>query len=152
MCPWGSWSSRLTGLMGFWLAGLVSCWAHLIPPGLASAPLTERASRWVGMGSGELALSGLLELSFMTQNSVENYMFWKIYVLPKKSRCTNSFERDCNSLTVHFIALALPPLLPKSLSPSTACLSFASIRYIHVNPHPLWILIAALMLHFIIIY
>ena len=31
-----------------------------------SAPLTERASRWVGTGSGESALSGLSELSFMT--------------------------------------------------------------------------------------
>ena len=31
-----------------------------------SAPLMERASRWVGTGSGESALSGLSELSFMT--------------------------------------------------------------------------------------
>ena len=29
-------------------------------------PVTERASRWVGTGSGESALSGLSELSFMT--------------------------------------------------------------------------------------
>jgi len=29
------------------------------------------------------------------QNSVENRVFWKICVLPKKARCANSFERDC---------------------------------------------------------
>ena len=126
---------------------LASRWASMILPGSAPALLAGRASRWVGMGSGESALSGLSELSFMTQNSIENYMFWKICVLPKKSRCANSFEYDCNSLTGHFITLALPPLLPKSLSPSTACLSFASIRYIHVNPHPLWIFIAVFTSH-----
>ena len=29
------------------------------------------------------------------QNSVENHVFWKICILPKKSRCANSFKRDC---------------------------------------------------------
>ena len=32
------------------------------------------------------------------QNRVENRVFWKICVLPKKSRCANSFERDCKDL------------------------------------------------------
>ena len=54
-------------LTEFKLAGLVSRWTHLIPPGSVSAALTERASHWVGMGSGEWALSGLSERSFMTQ-------------------------------------------------------------------------------------
>ena len=57
---------RLVGFTEFWLAGLVSCWARLVPPGSASAPLTERASRWVSMSSVESALSRLSGLSFMT--------------------------------------------------------------------------------------
>ena len=63
---WGLWGLGLVGLVEFRLAGLVSRWAHLIPLRLATAPLTEHASRWVSMGSGESALSELSELSFMT--------------------------------------------------------------------------------------
>ena len=66
-CPQGLWGSGLVELTEFKLAGLVSRWTHLIPPGSVSAALTERASHWVGMGSGEWALSGLSERSFMTQ-------------------------------------------------------------------------------------
>ena len=65
----GAWGLRglgLVGLMGFRLAGLVSRWAHLISLRLATAPLTERASHWISMGSGESALSELSKLSFMT--------------------------------------------------------------------------------------
>jgi len=62
----GSRGLRLAGLIEFGLAGLVSCWVHLIPPGSASAPLTEHASSWIGIGSSESALSGLSQLSFMT--------------------------------------------------------------------------------------
>ena len=65
-------SPGLSELTGLGLAGLVSCWAHLIPSGSASAPLTERALCWVGMGSGESALSGLSELLFMTINWLKN--------------------------------------------------------------------------------
>jgi len=42
------------------------------------------------------AMSEALWLWRYKQNSVENRVFWKICVLPKKSRCANSFERDCN--------------------------------------------------------
>ena len=59
-------SPGFVGLMEFKLAGLVSRWAHLIPPGSESAPLMECALRWVSMNSGELAFSGLPEPSFMT--------------------------------------------------------------------------------------
>ena len=44
---------------------LASRWASMILLGSASALLVGRASYWVGMGSGESALSGLSELSFM---------------------------------------------------------------------------------------
>ena len=46
--------------------GLASRWASMFLPGSASALLAGRASRWVGMGSGESAPSGLSEPSFMT--------------------------------------------------------------------------------------
>ena len=52
-----------------------------------------------------------------------------------------------NSLAVHFITLALLPLLLKFLSPLTARLSSASICYIHFNPYPLWLSIATLTSH-----
>ena len=51
-----------------------------------------------------------------------------------------------NSLAIHLATLALLPQLPKSLFLSTAHPSSASIYYIHLNLHPLRILIAALML------
>ena len=43
------------------------------------------------------------------QNSVENRVFWKICVLPKKSWCANSFERDCNVASAY--TLCLPNIL-----------------------------------------
>ena len=74
----GAWGLRglgLAGLMGCQLGGLVSHWVHQIPPGSASVPLMECGSCWVGMGSGESALSGLSELSFMTLLQTErNYL------------------------------------------------------------------------------
>ena len=56
----------LVELGAFRLVRLVLRWAHLNPPGSTSTPLMERGSRWVSLGSGESALSGLSGLSFMT--------------------------------------------------------------------------------------
>ena len=74
-----------------------------------------------------------------------------LYSLPPRtlfSPAINFFppSRLLNSLAIHSITLALPPLLPKSLSPSTARLSSAPICYIHFNPHPLRLSIATLTL------
>ena len=62
---------RVLGLAECRPTGLVSRWVRLVLSGSASAPLTERASRWVGMGSGESALSELSELSFMTTDHLQ---------------------------------------------------------------------------------
>ena len=62
------------------------------------------------------------------------------------SPAINSFppSRLLNSLAIHSITLALLPLLPKSLSLSTAHLSSALIHYNHFNPHLLRLSIATL--------
>ena len=59
-------SPGLVELGAFGLVGLVSRWAHLNLPGPAFTPLMECGFRWVSLGSGESALSGLSGLSFMT--------------------------------------------------------------------------------------
>ena len=55
--------------------------------------------------------------------------------------------RLLNSLAIHSITLALPPLLLKSLSLSTARLSSALVYYICLNRRPLRILSTALTSH-----
>ena len=74
--------------------------------------------------------------------------FHSIYSLPPCtlfSPAINFFSPShlLNSLAIHFITVALPSLLLKFLSLSTARLSSALIYYIRFNLHPLQILIAA---------
>ena len=66
---------------------------------------------------------------------------------PYFSPAINSFPL-LNSLAIYFITLALLPLLPKSLSLSTAHISSALIHYNHFNSHLLRLSIATLMSHF----
>ena len=101
------------------------------PDGPLSSGLAAREARgsWLGArGSGLARLgargSGLAGLSVIHDSTLF-------------SPAINSFppSRLFNSLAIHSITLGLLPLLLKSLSLSTACLSSTLIHYNHFNPH-----------------